>query len=95
VWWLSPKAGVVVLEKIKKNLLPPTGKKTPFLGLSLFCLVTALTELSFLLQATTVLNHSECPSQPTSERVTTHCVINPILIDLEVVDTIRKITILF
>jgi len=33
------------------------------------------------------------PSQPTFERVTIHCVISPILIDLEVVDTRRNVTI--
>jgi len=63
---MSTKAGVVVLEKIKNHLLP-TGKRTPFLGLSFFCVVTTLTELSRLSslpQAKRVINHSKCPPSP-------------------------------
>ena len=81
VGWVGPRVRVVVLEEIK-NLSPPPGKRTPFLGISLFCLVTALTELLRL----------SCLLKPTSERVTTHCVISHMLIDLEFVDTIHKIT---
>ena len=58
---LSPKSGVVFLEKIK-NLLPLYWERNLLLGLSFFCLVTALTELSrlsALLKATTLLGHSE------------------------------------
>jgi len=67
VGWVSP-IDVVVLEKVK-IILPPTGKRTPFLAPSFFCVVTALTELSrlsSLLKEMTVLKDSGCPPSPHS-----------------------------